>query len=52
MSKLFIQGDILKELPIINKVEPVGRIWDFDFYDMRAACRKYKEQDALLGETA
>jgi len=27
-------------------------IINFDFYDMRAACRKYKEQDALLGETA
>ena len=30
MSKEFIQGDILKELPIIDKKEPVGRIWDFD----------------------
>ena len=29
-EKLFIQGDCLKELPIIDKEVPVGRIWDFD----------------------
>ncbi len=28
--KLFIQGDILQELPIIDKDVPVGRTWDFD----------------------
>jgi len=28
--KIFIQGDCLKELPIINKEEPVGRTWDFN----------------------
>jgi len=30
VTKLFIQGDILKELPIIDKEVPVGRTWDFD----------------------
>ena len=28
--KKFIQGDVLEELPIINKETPVGKDWDFD----------------------
>lgn len=28
--KKFIQGDVMEELPIINKEAPVGRIFDFD----------------------
>ncbi len=28
--KEFIQGDVLEQLPIINKKVPVGQIWDFD----------------------
>jgi len=30
MTKKFIQGDILEELPIVDKENPVGRIMDFD----------------------
>ncbi len=30
VDKIFIQGDVLNELPIIDKKCPVGREWDFD----------------------
>ena len=30
IGKEFIQGDILEELPIVDKENPVGRIMDFD----------------------